>query len=149
LWRYRAVGYDADTESALLERDERGALVLHDDAQQSIDALRAEVEFHKLDASALRSQMDVLRDGLASERERAESLRAELAEQCRLHAIGMERELALIGRADRAEAEAAAKQARIDELMLEYCPDEMTPEQIENWKRHQVPAIDAARKGAE
>jgi len=116
-------------------------------SQQSIDALRAEVEFHKRDASALRSQMDVLRDGLASERERAESMRAELAEQCRLHAIGMERELALIGRADRAEAEAAAKQARIDELMLEYCPDEMTPEQIENWKRHQVPAIDAARKG--
>ena len=76
-----------------------------------------------------------------------DALRAELAEQCRLHAIGMERELALIGRADRAEADAAAKQARIDELMLEYCPDEMTPEQIENWKRHQVPAIDAARKG--
>ena len=37
-----------------------------------------------------------------------DALRAELAEQCRLHAIGMERELALIGRADRAEAEAKA-----------------------------------------
>lgn len=35
------------------------------------------------------------------------------------------------------EREIAAKQAEIDRLMLEYCPDEMTPEQIENWKRHQ------------
>ena len=31
-------------------------------------------------------------------------------------------------------------QAKIDALMLEYCPDEITPEQIENWKRHQVSA---------
>jgi predicted RNase H-like nuclease (RuvC/YqgF family) len=31
-------------------------------------------------------------------------------------------------------------QAKIDSLMLEYCPDEMTPEQIENWKRHQTGA---------
>lgn len=35
------------------------------------------------------------------------------------------------------DAKVMALQARIDELMLEYCPDEMTPEQIENWKRHQ------------
>ena len=61
-------------------------------------------------------------------------------------------------RAERAEArvaelerEAAAKQARIDALMLEYCPDEMTPEQVAEWARHQRPiseqaadAIDAA-----
>ena len=32
----------------------------------------------------------------------------------------------------------AAKQAKIDELMLEYCPNEMTPEQIKNWEAHQV-----------
>lgn len=31
-------------------------------------------------------------------------------------------------------------QAKIDALMLEYCPDEMTTEQIENWKRHQKAA---------
>lgn len=37
------------------------------------------------------------------------------------------------------EAEVAAKQAKIDELMLEYCPDEMTPEQIEEWGRNQRP----------
>jgi hypothetical protein len=40
----------------------------------------------------------------------------------------------------------ASLQARIDALMLEYCPDEMADEQRAEWARHQVPAIDAARK---
>lgn len=31
----------------------------------------------------------------------------------------------------------AELEAKIDALMLEYCPDEMTPEQIENWGKHQ------------
>jgi hypothetical protein len=31
-----------------------------------------------------------------------------------------------------------AKQAKIDELMLEYCRDEMTVEQLANWAAHQV-----------
>ncbi len=35
-----------------------------------------------------------------------------------------------------------AAQAKIDALMLEYCPDEMTEEQMANWERHQVPATD-------
>lgn len=30
-----------------------------------------------------------------------------------------------------------AMQAKIDALMLEYCPKEMTPEQITNWGNHQ------------
>jgi len=34
-------------------------------------------------------------------------------------------------------AEREAAQAKIDALMLEYCPDEMTPEQLENWGKHQ------------
>ena len=34
-------------------------------------------------------------------------------------------------------AREAALQAKIDALMLEYCPEDMTPEQIENWNRHQ------------
>ncbi len=33
----------------------------------------------------------------------------------------------------------AAKQARIDELMLEYCPNEMTDEQLAEYARRQVP----------
>jgi uncharacterized coiled-coil protein SlyX len=50
-------------------------------------------------------------------------------------------------RADRAEAQVAelrkdadSKQAKIDRLMLEFCPDEMTPEQIEDWGKHQMAA---------
>lgn len=31
----------------------------------------------------------------------------------------------------------AAAQAHIDELMLEYCPEEMTPEQLDEWARNQ------------
>lgn len=38
--------------------------------------------------------------------------------------------------ADRLEA----LEAKIDALMLEYCPDEMTPEQLENWGNHQTEA---------
>jgi len=32
----------------------------------------------------------------------------------------------------------AFRQAKIDELMLEYCPDEMTQEQIKEWEEHQA-----------
>lgn len=32
-----------------------------------------------------------------------------------------------------------ALQAKVDALMLEYCPDEMTPEQTAEWARHQRP----------
>lgn len=30
------------------------------------------------------------------------------------------------------------QQAKIDALMLEYCEDEMTVEQVANWMKHQV-----------
>lgn len=35
---------------------------------------------------------------------------------------------------------ADALQAQIDSLMLEYCPEEMTAEQLENWRKAQQPA---------
>lgn len=38
-----------------------------------------------------------------------------------------------------AEKDAQSKQAQIDSLMFEYCPSEMTPEQVEEWGRHQRP----------
>lgn len=31
------------------------------------------------------------------------------------------------------------KQAEIDRMMLEYCPEEMTPEQTAQWAKHQKP----------
>jgi hypothetical protein len=33
-------------------------------------------------------------------------------------------------------------QAKIDGLMLEYCPEEMTGEQLKNWAVHQKPVSD-------
>ena len=36
------------------------------------------------------------------------------------------------------KAESDHKQAIIDRLMLEYCPEEMTEEQLEEWKKHHV-----------
>lgn len=35
------------------------------------------------------------------------------------------------------EKELQAKQAEVDRLMLEYCPDQMSVEQIVNWSNHQ------------
>lgn len=37
------------------------------------------------------------------------------------------------------EAALAARQAEIDRLMLEHCPDEMSSEQKAQWAAHQVP----------
>jgi len=41
-----------------------------------------------------------------------------------------------------AAAKRDALQAQLDALMLEYCPDEMTETQKENWARHQRPVSD-------
>lgn len=38
-------------------------------------------------------------------------------------------------------SEIDALQAQVDRVMLEYCPDEMTAEQIANWGRHQKPVL--------
>lgn len=40
------------------------------------------------------------------------------------------------------DKEIAAKQAKIDRLMWEYCPQEMTLEQVANWEAHQQPWSD-------
>lgn len=45
----------------------------------------------------------------------------------------------------RLKEQLAAAQAKIDSLMLEYCPEEMTSEQMAEWAAHQEPTtIDAA-----
>lgn len=38
---------------------------------------------------------------------------------------------------EEARRESECRQSKIDSLMLEYCPDEMTPEQVAEWGRHQ------------
>ena len=45
----------------------------------------------------------------------------------------------------RVTAERDAKQASIDELMLEYCPEEMTTEQLNEYARNQA-ALSAKEK---
>src|SRR3546814_15557804 len=50
-----------------------------------------------------------------------------------------------MGRAEGAERDALAKQARIDALMMEYCPDEITGEQLENWMVAQRPVPEPER----
>ncbi len=37
------------------------------------------------------------------------------------------------------ERQLAAKQAELDRIMLEFCPDEMTPEQLKTWGENQRP----------
>jgi len=39
---------------------------------------------------------------------------------------------------DRNAEQLASKQARIDALMFEHCPIEMSLEQIARWKKHQI-----------
>jgi hypothetical protein len=39
---------------------------------------------------------------------------------------------------DRNAEQLAARQAKIDALMFEYCPIEISLEQIARWKKHQV-----------
>jgi hypothetical protein len=47
---------------------------------------------------------------------------------------------------ERLQADAASKQARIDELMWEYCPQEMTDAQKQEWDFHQKPSVSAQNK---
>ena len=42
--------------------------------------------------------------------------------------------------------ECGVKQAQIDRLMLEYCPDDMTPEQMQEWGNNQRPAEQAEQE---
>ena len=45
----------------------------------------------------------------------------------------------LMAHRDELKQELSAAQARIDELMIEYCPNEVTPEQWEEYERCQRP----------
>jgi hypothetical protein len=48
----------------------------------------------------------------------------------------------MVQHARQLERELNAKQAEVDRLMLEYCPQEMTAEQMQTWASHQRPAQD-------
>jgi hypothetical protein len=57
-----------------------------------------------------------------------------------LEARGIQEKSMLDFAYERGKAELAHLEWRIDELMSEYCPEEMTGEQLANWVAHQVPA---------
>lgn len=44
------------------------------------------------------------------------------------------------------DAEIKRLQAQVDALMLEFCPDEMTHEQVARWGENQKPALEAAMR---
>lgn len=70
-----------------------------------------------------------------------EKLTTALISACQWDDCGYENELqALRTYVQRLQHELASKQAQIDALMLEHCPDEMTAEQLEEWGAHQSPA---------
>lgn len=76
-----------------------------------------------------------------------ETLRAKVAKWKFVAAVRTELHEEYESRAERAEARVAelervvsSVRARIDALKLKYCPDEMTPEQVAEWVRHQRPA---------
>jgi hypothetical protein len=48
----------------------------------------------------------------------------------------------LLAKSKELERELAAKQAEIDRLMFEFCPDEMTEQQLTNWAAHIKPVSD-------
>ena len=103
--------------------------------------MRADAEFqefqHANEVDKLNAEILALHRQLAAEKLRADQgwqryenanaqlqgMRSRLAKACD-YAMAQQREL-------------NAKQAKIDALMLEYCPNEMTPEQIEEWGKHQ------------
>ena len=68
--------------------------------------------------------------------------------------IDLEKELAACSAAfdrqqemlDRNAEQIASKQAQIDRLMMEYCPEEMSPEQKAEWKKHQRPLMTPEQK---
>lgn len=46
---------------------------------------------------------------------------------------------------DQLKEQVQSQQAKIDALMLEYCPNDMTPEQLEDWGRNQKPVDDSGK----
>lgn len=86
---------------------------------KELDALRARVEA----AENIASRAEHRANQAESDKDNALARVAEL--ECKLESAG-------------------TLQAQVDMLMLEFCPDEMTPEQLKKWEDSQRVAIDAA-----
>lgn len=51
--------------------------------------------------------------------------------------LGVHDAIAIADEIESLRSQVEAKQAEIDSLMFEYCPDDMTPEQIAEYEKHQ------------
>jgi len=67
-------------------------------------------------------------------RQRLDAARAEAAH---VKEVEFPRRVAIVAENWRKKLD--AKQAEVDALMLEYCPSEMSQEQLDNWAAHQRP----------
>lgn len=103
------------------EKAEADKQAAHDGWNNALIASANSERYLNNQIDELKAELGVLRDALEQEKNRAEQLEAALA--------------GVVWREN-------AKQAKIDALMLEYCPDEMTPEQIAEWEAHQKPSPD-------
>ena len=70
--------------------------------------------------------------------EKAEADNATLREQLKDCSAVVDRQQKML---DRNTEQIASKQAQIDALMFEYYPEEMSLEQIMEWKKHQRPVV--------
>ncbi len=118
---------DAQTE-ALLAR--LGALVKAGwspkDAADAIAKIRS--LYAQLDA---RATVDAQRESYISD------LQEQLAHANKLADTEMHKAQIAEAKLAEVERERDKKQAEIDRLMLEFCPGEMTQEQVEEWSKHQ------------
>ena len=69
-----------------------------------------------------------------------EKLEHKLADLNRICEFDQKTNEQLLEQRDQLRQQLAVKQAEVDALMLEYCPNEMSQEQLDNWAAHQRPA---------
>lgn len=124
----------------------------NDTVSDSEENRNAEPLYTAQQVATLKYELDVYISTTAAITDYVATLRAEMAklDDCNaVHAnilagklkLTREQALHIAGATDydSLREEIEAKQARIDSLMLEFCPDEMTEEQIFEWGKHQKP----------
>lgn len=102
---------------------ERDPIALGEHYFRHVNAMTGERLHSKADIAEQLAYRDALIRELLAENERLEAVREATTRMC-------------LDEQDENER----LRARIDALMLEHCPDEMTPEQVAEWERHQVPS---------
>lgn len=84
-----------------------------------------------------KEQWEIISAGLLRLTARVQELERDNEGLCEANSILASANDTDFARAQNAESELAAAQAKIDALMLEYCHDEMTDEQCDAWSKRQ------------